>query len=77
MVRLNYPDQTKVLGVNVKRGGDQIWNYQQGLPQRGTANVTKTGNSYKVTGTIAPISNNANNIGAPVPFEVDATCPGP
>lgn len=75
MVRLSYPDQTKVMFVNVKRGEDQLWSTQQGQPQQGTATVTKTGNSYKVTGTIAPISNNGNNVGTPVPFEIDATCP--
>lgn len=75
MVRLSYPDQTKVMFVNVKRGEDQLWSTQRGQPQQGIAKVTKTGNSYKVTGTIAPISNNGNNVGIPVPFEIDATCP--
>jgi Mycobacterium 19 kDa lipoprotein antigen len=75
MVRLSYPDQTKVMFVNVKRGEDQLWSTQQGQPQQGIAKVTKTVNSYKVTGTIAPISNNGNNVGTPVPFEIDATCP--
>jgi hypothetical protein len=46
-----------------------------------SSSVTKTGLSYKVTGTISPIDNPAYILGEPtatgpsVPFEFDATCP--
>ena len=77
-VRLDYQDRTKVTFVSVSQG-QQRWSTQQGQPQTGSATATKTGNSYKVTGTIAPYSPGSNawdpNVGTPVPFEIDVTCP--
>jgi len=81
LVKLSYPDQAKVVIVTVNAGRDQhYWSTQQSLPQTGSATVTKTGNSYKVTGTIAPYTGSsagqpATGPGQPVPFEIDATCP--
>ncbi|MBV8862257.1 MAG: lipoprotein LpqH [Mycobacterium sp.] len=48
------------------------WGYAPGRP--GNAQVTQSGNTYTITGTIPPIDSDGLPSGSPVPFEVDANC---
>jgi hypothetical protein len=45
------------------------WEYSQGHPASGNAQLARSGDTYTFTGTIQ-----AGTGGSPVPFEVDVTC---
>jgi Mycobacterium 19 kDa lipoprotein antigen len=63
-------DLGDVVDVNSYPNKHWAWNRGQ---QPGDAAVTKNGNTYRVTGSIAPASGSAD--ASPVPFAFEATCP--
>lgn len=66
------PDQSRVLTVNLGRvNGESIPTFLDGS-ERGDASVTKDGNTYRITGTVAT---GFSATSPTVPFEIDATCP--
>ncbi len=71
-------DNQQVIGVTIEGQGSDGWMWSQtDQQQSGAATVTKTGNSYKLTGNATPYSNleyRTSPSGPPVPFEIDATC---
>jgi hypothetical protein len=65
-------DPPEVVSVDLHSYPNKEWSWHQGQ-QPGDAAVTKNGNTYRVTGSIAAASGSAD--ADPVPFEFEATCP--
>jgi len=65
-------DPPEVVNVDVNSYPNKHWAWNRGQ-QPGDAAVTKNGNTYRVTGSIAPASGSAD--ASPVPFAFEATCP--
>jgi lipoprotein antigen len=71
-VTVTNTDPPEVVNVEMRSYPDKHWLWNRGQ-QPGDAAVTKNGNTYRVTGSIAPASGSAD--ASPVPFEFEATCP--
>jgi hypothetical protein len=65
-------DPPGVVNVDLHSYPNKEWSWHQGQ-QTGDAVVTKNGNTYRVTGSIAPAGGSVD--ANPVPFEFEATCP--
>ena len=64
-------DPPEVVNVDLHAYPNQHWSWNRGQ-QAGDAAVTRSGNTYRVSGSIAPASGSAD--ASPVPFEFEATC---
>jgi hypothetical protein len=65
-------DQTQILDIQLAQATiGKFWQWGPGRP--GSAQLTRSGNTYTITGNIQPIV--AQIPGTPVPFEVEVTCP--
>jgi len=73
------PQVVRVALADANTGMEYLFDPTQNQSQHigGDAKVTKSGNTYKVTGHISPYLNGMSHVydAAPVPFEYDATCP--
>ena len=65
-------DPPEVANVDLHSYPNKHWLWNRGQ-QPGNAAVSRNGNTYRVTGSIAPAPGSGD--GNPVPFEFEATCP--
>ena len=66
------PDQSRVLSLSLGRVNGESFPVFLDGSERGAASVTKDGNTYRITGTVAT---GFSATSLTVPFEIDATCP--
>lgn len=67
-------DSPQYIDITIVKSPPAGW---MGATNNGGGTVTKTGNTYKITGSAVPYANimYKQSPGSPVPFEFDVTCP--